>query len=119
MPRTALTKITPKGPYPGTVAANDLDIAQTAADVGNMNAFPMGGDDLLIVQNTHASNAYTFTLTSIADSHGRTGDVTTYSLAAGEIAAFRLKQDGWKQTDGNMYLAAENAAIKFSVLALQ
>lgn len=119
MARTALTKTTIVGPYPVSVPADSLDLNLQAADVSNMNQFSPSGDDLLIVQNSHASTAYTFTLTSAPDAFNRSSDITTYSLAAGEIAMFRIKTLGWVQTDGKVYLAASNAAIKFAVVALQ
>src|ERR687891_559131 len=100
MPRVTHTKQTPKGPYPALpVTADSLDIAFTAADITNLEQVVPSGDDLLLVWNTHATTAYTFTLTSVADDKGRTGDVTTYSLAAGEIAALRLRRAGWEQSD--------------------
>lgn len=119
MARTTLTKTTVVGPYPASVPADSLDLNLQAADVGNMNQFAPSGDDLLIVQNSHASNPYTFTLTSAPDAFNRSSDITTYSLAAGEIAMFRVKSLGWVQSDGKVYLAGSNAAIKFAVVALQ
>jgi len=78
----------------------------------------MGNTDVLLAWNSDPTNPYTFTISSIADERNRTGDITTYSLAAGEIGAFRLKKAGWQQADGKCYLEASNAAIKFAVLAL-
>jgi hypothetical protein len=119
MPRQTLTKITPVGPYPTLpVSANSLDITFTAADTVNKEQFAAGADTLVLVWNTHATTTYTVTITSVADDKGRTGDVTTYSLSAGEIAAFRIRKPGWMQSDGNIYMEASNAAIKYAVLAL-
>lgn len=119
MARTTLTKTTLYGPYPSLpVTANSLDVTLTAADTGNKNQFKASGDSLLIVQNSDGANPYTFTLTSVADSFNRTGDITTYSLAAGEVAVLRVKNDGWRQTDGYVYLEGSNAAIKFAVIDL-
>jgi hypothetical protein len=70
------------------------------------------------VWNTHAADPGTFTLTSVADEHLRTGDITAYSLAAGEIGAYRIKNDGWRQSDGKIYLEGSAATIKFAVMAL-
>jgi hypothetical protein len=118
MARTNLTKSTLAGPLPATlpVAANGLDLTFTAADVANKNQFAGAGDDLLLAWNSGVS-AYTTTFTSVAI-NGRTGDVTTYSIDAGEIAAFRFKDIGWKQSDGKIYVEASNAAVKFAVIAL-
>lgn len=118
MARTSITKSTLQGPYPTLpVTANLLDLTFEAADVANKNQFAGAGDDILLAWNTGAS-AYTVTFTSVADDKKRTGDVTTYSIGAGDIAAFRFKDAGWKQSDGKIYIEAENAAVKFAVAAL-
>jgi hypothetical protein len=119
MARTELTPTTPKGPYPALPpAADSLDFAWAAADVANKNQFTSSGRDLLLVNNTGAS-AYTVTITSIADALGRTGDISAYSLAAGDFAVFWVgAQAGWQQTDGKVYLEANNAAVKFAIVRI-
>ncbi|MDL1909693.1 hypothetical protein FBQ81_03215 [Chloroflexi bacterium CFX6] len=118
MARQTITKQLPYGPYPTLpVAANALDLVETAADVANKDQFAPSGDDLVIIHNTGAS-AYTITFTSVADEFKRTGDVTTFSLGAGEIAAFRFKKPGWMQSDGFVYIEASNAAVKWAVIQL-
>lgn len=119
MARANLTKTTIVGPYPASVSADSLDLNLQACDVSNGNQFAPSGEDLLIVQNSHASNPYSFTLTSAPDQFNRSADITTYSLAAGEIAMFRIRNMGWVQSDGKVYLAGSNVAIKFAVVALQ
>jgi hypothetical protein len=61
---------------------------------------------------------YTFTVTSAPDPQGRTGDIPTYSIAAGVISAFRVKTLGWVQSDGKVYLQGSNASLKFAIAAL-
>lgn len=117
MPRTSLTKTPAIGPYPASVPADSLDVAFTAADVANKNQFAPGGDDLVLMWNSGAS-PYTVTITSAPDAFNRSSDITTYSLAAGDIAAFRVKTMGWVQSDGKVYLEGSNAAVKFAVIAL-
>lgn len=118
MARTTLSKTTILGPYPSLQPAADaLDLVETAADVANKNQFAGSGDDLIIAHNTGAS-AYTITITSVVDDKNRAGDITTYSIGAGEIAVFRVKTQGWMQSDGKIYLEASNAAVKFAVCAL-
>ena len=120
MARQTLSPITPKGPHPDLpVAADALDITFTTCDPVNFDEFAMTGRDLLLVKNAHASTAKYFTLESIADDKKRTGDVTQYSLGAGEIAAFYFgRMDGWAQSTGKMNLKGESTDIKFSVLRL-
>ena len=42
---------------------------------------------MLLLWRNSGAGANTVTLTSIADSHGRSGDVTTFSVGAGEYGA--------------------------------
>lgn len=120
MARQTLTKTTVVGPYPTLQpAANSLDVTFAAAIVADKEQFVMSGNDVLLVWNTDAVNPYTFTVTSVADERNRTGDITTYSVGAGEIAAFKFSaQKGWMQSGGYCYIEASNVAIKFAVLAL-
>lgn len=118
MAATTLTPQVMKGPYVATpVAADSLDVTMTAADVANGNDFVASGRDILVAQNTHATTAYTITITSQADERGRKGDITTYSLAAGDIAVFDFSQiNGWADANGKINIAASNASVKFAVL---
>lgn len=117
MARTNLTKTTALGAY-GSYAVNAADLTMAAADVANKNQFTATGKDLIVAHNTGAS-AYTVTISSAPDPYGRSGDITAYSLGAGEYAVFGpMELTGWMQTDGKIYLEAENAAVKFGVVAL-
>jgi hypothetical protein len=120
MARTTITAQQPKGPYVSLQpAADSLDITMTAADVANKNQTLLAGQLLLIAQNTHATTAFTITITSIADSKLRTGDITTYTMQAGDISAFLISStEGWLQADGYLYYEASNASVKFAVLKL-
>ena len=121
MPRTTIAPATVRGPYPTLpVAADSLDLVLTAADTVNKNqtAFNTAGAVLLLAQNSGAS-PYTITLTSAIDTFNRTGDITAYSLAAGDIAAFILERQGWMQSDGFIYYEANNAAVKFAVIPIR
>lgn len=114
MARATLTKVD----APARWSLTGIVVTMTAANTTDKNQFVCSGDDLLIVQNSGAT-PYTVTITSVADPRtGRVGDVTALSLAAGEIRVFRLSAIGWKQTDGYVYLEANNASVKFGVVAL-
>lgn len=117
MPRTALTSQTPKGPYPGTVAANDLDITFAAMDAVNGNSVTLNGPLLLLFRNDNAG-AQTVTINSTTDPYNRSGDVSAYSIGAGEYAAFIVKPLGWIQSDGALYLDTSSADVKIAVLKL-
>lgn len=117
MARTTLTKTTPVGSY-GTYSAAAAKLTMAAADVANKNQFVASGNDLVVAHNTGGA-PYTVTITSTPDEYGRSGDITTYSIPAGEYHIFGpFKLPGWQQTDGKIYLEASNALVFFGVIAL-
>lgn len=119
MARTTLTKTNAGGNFPVVpLTADSADITMTAADVANGNQFVPTGNELVIAHNSGAS-PYTVTITSVAAGNNRTGDITTYSLAAGDYAVFGpFRREGWLQSDGYIYLAASNASVKFGIITL-
>lgn len=115
MATTNLTKTTAPSHWSQTGTA----LTMAAADTGNNNHILAAGDCILVAHNTHGSNAYTVTITSVADPMtGRTGNVSAQSLAAGEIRIFRLTNNGWANSSGQIVVSANNAAIKFGVIQL-
>lgn len=120
MARLTLSKLTACGNFPTLQpAANSLDLPMVVTVVADKAQFVASGKDLVIVHNTDVG-AQTFTITSVADpKNNRTGDITTYSLGAGEYAVVGpLYREGWMQTDGYIYLEAAHVGIKFGVVAL-
>lgn len=114
MARTDLTKTT----APGSYASAGVAVTITAADVTNKNQFAAEGDDLIVAQNTGAS-AHSVTITSAPDPYGRSGHISGESIAANEIRIYGpLKTLGWIQSDGKVYLEADNAEVKFGVIKL-
>ena len=114
MARTTLTKSTAAGAY----ATAGVVLTMTAADASNQNQFVANGNDLVIAHNTGAS-ARTITITSVADPYGRSGSITTESIAAGAYKLFGpYSLVGWVQTDGKIYLEASHADVKFGVVTL-
>lgn len=87
----------------------------TAEDVTNHTAVAITDKTVVVIQNTHASTTYTYTVTSAPDAlHGRSGDISAVNITAGQIKVIGpLGLDGWRQTDGNLYLTANNAAVVF------
>ncbi len=119
MPRTAITVQTPKGPFPGTVAATDLDYTYSAADVANKNQFPHTGREFILVRNTDAVAAHTIGLTSVPDPQKRSADITAYSLVLSGFSMFWAGDIiGWRQTDGNFYLEADDVQIEFAIVKI-
>lgn len=120
MPRTSIAVVTPKGPYPDfPIAALSMSAAGVAADVANKNQFPYSGREIIIARNS-GGTANTVTLTSNPDEHGRSGDITAYSIPAGDVFVFNAigGLDGWKQADGMFYLEASNVAVLFTIVSL-
>lgn len=111
MPRQQLTKTAFTGPYPAAAAV----LTETAEDITNHTAVAITDKTVVVIHNTHASTTYTYTVTSSADAlHGRSGDISAVNLLPGKIAIIGpLGLDGWRQTDGNLYLTANNAAVLF------
>lgn len=117
---TVFTANTLKGPF-DAITAGSATITLTAASAG-ADTFAATGRQLVLCQNTHATTPYTVTITSVADERGRTGDITAYSLAAGEVAVFGValtNSPGWKNTStGAITITASNASVKISILTL-
>lgn len=113
--RTELTVTTLEGAY-GDYGVNDADVTMAGADVANGNTFTLNEGDILIAHNTNVG-AQTVTIDSVADVYGRTGDITTYSLAADDYAAFGpFKRPGWAQTGGQLHVDATHAEVLLGVL---
>lgn len=118
MARTNLTLMTAEGAY-GDYAAGDADLSMTAADTSDKNECTLTAKVLLVAHNTGAS-AHNITVSSTADQYGRTGDITDYSLGAGEYAVFGpFEPAGWIQSDGKLYFEADDAEVKFGVVQLE
>lgn len=120
MARQTLTKLTAQGSFPVIpLTALSADLTLTAADATNKEQFASSGKDLVVAFNSGVS-ARTVTITSVADAkNNRTGDITTYALAAGKYAFFGpFERNGWMQSDGNIYLEASHADVKWGVIAL-
>jgi hypothetical protein len=115
MARQTLTKTTAPGHY----ATAGVKVTLTAAIVADKEQFVSTGKELVLAQNT-GGEAYTVTINSTADDFGRTGDITTHSIHAGEVHAFGpFPLAGWKQaTSSYIFLEASNAAVKFAVIVL-
>jgi hypothetical protein len=118
MPRKQIPVITPLGPYPGTVAANALDFVFTTADNTNFDQFNFTGRELILVRNS-TGGALTFTLESVADDKGRTGDITAYSLSAGELACFWTGNGlvGWNNA-GQFFLRSSAATMDYAIFKI-
>ncbi len=103
----------PVGTYPSLpITANAADLTETACDATNGNyTSVVEGKTIIIVHNTGVG-ARTITFTSAADpTFNRTGDITAYSLGAGEISKpfGPFKASGWANVGPDVTLATSAA----------
>lgn len=116
----ALTPVTIKGPFEA-ISANGADFTFTAGATGGGDTIACTGRQIIIAYNSDGVSAYTVTISSVDDEKGRSEDITTYSLSAGEYAVFGVgltNSPGWKQTNGNINVVVSNVAVKWAVLTL-
>lgn len=114
MAQTALatTAGTTKNP---TIATT---LTMTAVDISNGNKFALTGREILILHNTGVSTR-TYTISSVADPYGRSGDITTSNiLAAAYMIIGPFDITAWRQTDGQMYFISTHADVKAGVYVL-
>lgn len=115
MARQALVKTLSPGQNPP--AAGGTVVTWTAADVSNGDEISLTDKDMLLVRNVHASTGYTYTVASVADERGRTGDLTTIALAAGVMHVIGNGMGtGWLQTTGKLNLNANNTNIQWAII---
>jgi len=117
--RLVITPAVPKGSYPTLpITADTADIVfAVAGTYTDGEGWANTGREILLAYNSGAS-PYTVTISSVAYL-GRVGDVTAYSLAAGEFAMFGpFDPKGWNQSDGMVYVVGSNALVKFCVIQL-
>ena len=118
MPRDVITVNENAKRYPPLpVAANSLDFAFTAGDAVNGLQYQATGREVVLVRNINAGSQ-TFTLLSVADEFGRKGDITTYSLAAGEFAVLIPPLKGFQQADGSVWIDVSHDDVHVAVLRL-
>lgn len=101
-----------------SVTAGQLAITFTACDTTNGNSFTATGREVLIVDNTGGST-YTFTVSSVADSLGRTDtSLTAYSVPTTVITAVQMKSlAGWVQNGTQtINMTCSNVALKYAVV---
>ena len=119
MARVLVAAATTPGAYPTLQpTANSQDVTFQAADAALGNYTPVVEAKTLVLVQNIAVGAKTVTFTSIVDTLNRTGDITAYSVGAGEIAIFGpFKAVGWSHS-GQVWMDGEDANIKFAVITL-
>ena len=116
---TAITVQQVKGPFDAVVAGG-FDFTFAAGTLTDGDTFVCTGREILLVQNADAA-PQTITITSVDDEKGRAEDITTYSMAAGDFAAFGVgltNAQGWKSSTGTIRITVSDADMKVAVLRL-
>lgn len=108
--------------FPTTpLSANTADLTWTAGDASNGNYVALtSGKTRLLVKNVHATTAFTMTIRSVADERGRTGDITSYSVAALVTSSFGpFLTTGWNQSSpAGLWIDTASTNLQFVVETL-
>lgn len=113
MARTELTVLAVPETHPGGEVVYTFE----THDIANENAFQLSGREILLIKSTDAGSQ-DVVITSVADSYGRTQDLTVTVGAAETVALAFLDRSGWMQSDGMLYLDCTVATIAYAVLRL-
>lgn len=107
------------GSYPSLpISPGAADITFVASDVANGNMCSIvDNKTTLIAQNTGAS-ARTITISSVADTLNRLGDITAYSVGVGKTSRFGpFKLVGWSSS-GKLNFDGAHAELVLAVITL-
>jgi hypothetical protein len=112
--RVLIASQSPVGGYPATpITANAADLTFTAGDATNGHYTPITDGKTWVQAHNTGAGARTLTITSAADpTYHRTGDITAYSLGAGEISKWfgPFYKAGWANVGPDIALANPSAA---------
>lgn len=115
MARQTLAKTTAPGAYAGEWTA----VTFTAANPTDKEQFALTGREIVLIRNTSADTPYYVTITSVDDPFGRSEHITQIDIAFGATVVWGpTALEGWRQSDGNLYLEAENADIEYAVITI-
>ena len=119
MPVTALTAQVTNGAYPALpIGAGTRKLTHVAIDasLGGSVAI-IEGKTMVFVFNTGGA-PHTVTIASVADSFNRPGDITTYSVPAGEVHHFGpFKLAGWSNA-GLLGITVSDVSLEIGILNL-
>lgn len=110
--------LTPTIP-PGLFTTDGVVVSMLSAANPDSNSVTMTGHgrNLLIAHNTGGSTR-NVSITSVADSHGRTGTVED-TIDPGEIKIYGpLALEGWRQSNGKVHFGADHTDVEFGVINL-
>lgn len=100
------------------ITATSANFTWTACHATDKEQVAHTGREMLLFRNTGAG-ARTVTVTSVADSLGRSGDISAYSIGAGLFSVLGpFPVHGWRQSDGYLYFEAEHAEVTCAVIKI-
>lgn len=119
MSRVLVAAQTTPGAYPALQpSANSRDLQMQAGDAALGNYTPLVEAKTLVVLHNTGAGARTVTFTSQVDTLNRTGDITAYSIGAGEHALFGpFKAVGWSD-GGNLDINVSHAEVTIAIITL-
>lgn len=113
MAQTAIDVTEMSGRYP----TSGDEVVFVAGDVANGGKFHLTGRELILVRNVSEDTDADFTITSTPDSLGRTGDLVD-TIPFGTQQAYMIGVKGWKQDNGQVYVAFETVDLEIAVLRI-
>ena len=116
---TALTVQNVLSPW-AAYGAGTADFTFAAGTLTDGDTFVCTGREILLAYNPTAG-ALTITVTATDDETNRAESITTYSLAAGDFAAFGVgltNAKGWKSATGTIRITVSSASLTVAVLRL-
>ena len=119
-PTVITVQAKPVGPFTA-ITAGSADFTFAAGTVTDGDTFVCTGRELLIVFNSSLATPRTITITSVDDETNRAGDISAYSMAAGDYAVFGVgltNARGWMFTAKTIRITVSNAELKVAVLRL-
>lgn len=100
---------------PGAYAHAGTILTFTDGDASNNNQLQLVGGESLLVRNSGVTGRL-LTIVSAPDGFNRTRDISE-TLAAGEERVYGpFLPQGWRQTDGFLYVNPAHADLKLAVL---
>lgn len=119
MARTNIAAQSLPGAYPVLpVSADSVDVTVVPADVANGNETTLVNDKTMVLCHNSGASPRTITFTSVADTLNRTGDITAYSVGAGQIVLWGpFKTVGWAHT-GKLWIDGAHAELTLAVITL-
>jgi len=120
MARTNIASQQLMGAYPPLpLGATGADLMFTAIDDPVSRSTPLIDNKTVVLAFNTDVAARTITISSIADTQNRLGDITAYSVVAGHIASFGpFRSAGWASAGALLYIDISDPKLRLAVIQL-